>query len=84
MIPPLLDGGPADVVTRGGPSGCTGRSRVFSCWRLVLPIALNPLVNELQPIVERLFPISSTIKDGARPVDGPGAEPRTLPSSSSR
>jgi sodium transport system permease protein len=29
---------------------------------LVLPITLNPLVNEMQPIVERLFPISSTIK----------------------
>ena len=30
---------------------------------LVLPITLNPLVNELQPMVERLFPISSTIKE---------------------
>jgi sodium transport system permease protein len=30
---------------------------------LVLPIALNPLINELQPIVERLFPISSMIKE---------------------
>ncbi len=29
---------------------------------LILPITLNPLVNEMQPIVERLFPISSTIK----------------------
>ena len=30
---------------------------------LALPFTLNPLVNELQPIVEWLFPISSTIKE---------------------
>ena len=29
---------------------------------LVLPFTLNPLVNQMQPMVERLFPISSTIK----------------------
>ena len=29
---------------------------------VALAFTLNPLVNELQPIVERLFPISSTIK----------------------
>jgi sodium transport system permease protein len=30
---------------------------------IALPLALNPLVNELRPIVERLFPISQSIKD---------------------
>ena len=30
---------------------------------LILPITLNPLVNELQPVVERLFPISTMIKE---------------------
>jgi sodium transport system permease protein len=30
---------------------------------LALPITLNPLINELQPVVERFFPISSMIKE---------------------
>ncbi|MEA2630119.1 MAG: sodium transport system permease protein, partial [Chloroflexota bacterium] len=30
---------------------------------IALPLALNPLVNELRPIVERLFPISQSVKD---------------------
>ena len=30
---------------------------------IALPLALNPLVNELRPIVEGLFPISQVVKD---------------------
>jgi sodium transport system permease protein len=29
---------------------------------VVLPLALNPLINELRPVVERLFPISESLK----------------------
>ena len=42
---------------------------------VALVLALNPLVNELRPVVEWLFPISSMIKDVAGAGDGPGAEP---------
>ena len=70
--PPAGDGGPADLVARADAPALTGRSRGTSCWPWRWPLTLNPLVNELQPIVEWLFPISPTIKDGARPDDGPG------------
>jgi sodium transport system permease protein len=30
---------------------------------IALPIALNPLINELRPVVERLFPISQALKE---------------------
>ncbi len=61
LIPPLflallLTSNPARTFRLAWP-----RPR-FLLLGLVLPIALNPLVNELQPIVEGLFPVSSTIK----------------------
>ncbi len=48
-----------------------------------LAFALNPLVNELQPVVERLFPISDAIKAALGELDGPVAEPRRRRSRSS-
>ena len=57
------DGGPADVVARGGRSASTGRSRGTWRWRVGLALTLNPLVNELRPIVEWLFPISQVVEE---------------------
>ena len=42
LFPPLFDGGPADVVARGGRSGSPGPSRATSCWPLRWPLTLNP------------------------------------------
>ena len=43
---------------------------------VALVLALNPLVNELRPLVEWLFPISSHDQDFARAGDVPGARAR--------
>ena len=57
------DGDPAHVEARRGPCGWHGPQPRFLLLAVALVLALNPLVNELRPLVEWLFPISSLVKD---------------------
>ena len=62
LLPPVVMAFVVDVETRKGRCGWRGRRSVTCGWRSALVWSLNPLVNELRPIVEWLFPISSIIK----------------------
>ena len=63
LTPPAGDGRPADLVAPADPPALLARGRGTWPWRVALALALNPLVNELRPIVEWLFPISQAIKE---------------------
>ena len=82
LIPPVIMAVLLDLVARRGRCGWPGPSALPAAGgRLV--VALNPLVNELRPIVEWLFPISSIDQDIAGPAHVPVAEPVDRRSSSS-
>ena len=62
LLPPVIMAFLLDVGPEDGRCGWRGRRSVTSWLAVALVLALNPLVNELRPIVESLFPISSIIK----------------------
>ena len=72
-------GVPAHVGPEENVAAGVARAALPRAWPWRWCVALNPLVNELRPLVESLFPISSIDQDVAGPDHVPGAgagEPR--------
>ena len=65
LLPPVIMAFLLDLGRRGGRCGWSWPEQRYLCLAVALVLALNPLVNELRPIVEWLFPISSTHQDVA-------------------